>query len=112
MLKLKLIKNISFKGTSFASFYSHIAKTFFRRKSDNIKDYEIERAKYYKDLKEYRKKNQRLFWENQTNIENDYIEKHYEEFNKKHYRDQAKFNNSIIRDAMKTYINIVIIVII
>ena len=101
MLKLNLLNKLKINNC----LYHSISKNY--RKSDIIQDYDKEMVVYKKNLKEARKLNQRLFWENQTQVENEFIEEHREIQANKHYRDTAKFNNSIIKDAMKTHRNIV-----
>jgi hypothetical protein len=70
-------------------------------------DYDIEKAEFDKNMKEYRKKHQKEFWEEQTKIENKYIEEFLETQKKKKIKDDAKERSRIINHSYVCYQNIV-----
>ena len=61
-------------------------------------------------MKETRKNIQKVYWETQTKIENEWLEGHNKSVCEKKYRDDARNRNSIIRNSFVCYENIVKII--
>ena len=58
-------------------------------------------------MKDYRKKHQKEFWEEQTKVENKYIEEFMTIQKQKKIKDDALIRSRIIRNSMICYNNIV-----
>jgi hypothetical protein len=65
-------------------------------------EFEKERQEYKKLLKSYRLKNISEYWERQTKVENEYIEKWNKLQQEKHHRDQMNLRASVVRVAAGT----------
>jgi len=80
------------------------SKRFFRVRFPRAKPtvYDQERINYKQVLHEYRLKNIREYWERQTQIENNYIEKFHNEREQKRKDDLVRFRNSIVKISAGT----------
>lgn len=69
--------------------------------------YEREKAEYKKARKEMNKKHIQDFWEEQTKVENEWLNEFMKEQKEKKRRDDAKMRTKLIKNAFKCYQNIV-----
>jgi hypothetical protein len=88
-------------------------KNFSYNKRTNLTvEYEIEKAEYEQKMKEYRQRHKQEFWEEQSRIENKWIEEFMKTQKEKKKRDDAKLRTTIIRNSMACYNNIVKLILI
>jgi predicted acetyltransferase len=71
------------------------------------KEYERERGEYNRAKKEMLKQHTKDFWEEQTRVENEWLEDFIKTQKEKKIRDDAKLRNSIIMNSFICYENIV-----
>jgi hypothetical protein len=68
---------------------------------------ERERGEYNRAKKDMLKKHTQDFWEDQTRVENEWLENFTKLHKEKKFRDEAKLRNTIIRNSFACYQNIV-----
>jgi hypothetical protein len=106
---IKNILNIHLKSPKHQLTFSLI-KNFgmYRGNRGLTKEYERERGEYNRAKKEMLKQHTKDFWEEQTRVENEWLEDYIKTQKEKKIRDDAKLRNSIITNSYICYENIVI----
>jgi hypothetical protein len=79
----------------------------YRANRELSKEYEREKSEYKKATKEMRKQHTQDFWEQQTKVENEWIENFLKVQKEKKFRDDAKLRNTVIKNSFQCYENIV-----
>jgi hypothetical protein len=101
-----MLKSIIFK-TLKPNYTSQIIKPFSMYRSNGLqKEYEKEKAEYNKQKKETIRNHQKQYWEEQTKIENDYLEEFTIANKRKKMILDGKHRNGMIKNAMLCYKNI------
>jgi hypothetical protein len=70
----------------------------YRSNRELSKDFERERGEYNRAKKEMLKKHTQDFWEDQTKVENEWLENFTKLHKEKKFRDEAKLRNTIIKN--------------
>jgi hypothetical protein len=103
-----MLKNIFTKN--YRKFFTeNVTPSRFKKipTSPLMAQYELEREEYNQKMKEYRDMHRKTFWEEQTKVENAYIEEFLKTQKEKKIRDDDKLRTSVIRNSMACYNNIV-----
>src|SRR5690242_8701199 len=102
--------NLSFKKNILSGNITNIyTKSFgmYRGNPALSVPYEKERAVYKKEKKEMLKQHTKDFWEEQTKVENLWLQDFMKTQSDKKKKDDAKLRTSIIKNSFKCYQNIV-----
>jgi hypothetical protein len=94
-------KNLSFITMPFESF------GVYRGNRELSKEYEKEKGEYNRAKKVMLKQHTQDFWEEQTRVENEWVENFLKIQKDKKFRDDAKLRNTIIKNSFQCYQNIV-----
>lgn len=87
--------------------YPSVNFGMYRGNRELSKDFERERGEYNRAKKEMLKKHTQDFWEDQTKVENEWLENFTKLHKEKKFRDEAKLRNTIIKNSFACYQNIV-----
>jgi len=87
--------------------YPSVNFGMYRSNRELSKDFERERGEYNRAKKEMLKKHTQDFWEDQTKVENEWLENFTKLHKEKKFRDEAKLRNTIIKNSFACYQNIV-----
>jgi hypothetical protein len=87
--------------------YPSVNFGMYRSNRELVKDFERERGEYNRAKKEMLKKHTQDFWEEQTKVENEWLENFTKLHKEKKFRDEAKLRNTIIKNSFVCYQNIV-----
>ena len=79
----------------------------YRSNRELSKEYEKEKGEYNRAKKDMLKKHTQDFWEDQTKVENEWLENFQKLHKEKKKRDDAKLRNTIIKNSFACYQNIV-----
>lgn len=106
MFKKILFKRELYHTSDFITKFS--LKNFGGYRSNRLNhQYELEKGVYNKQKKETLKKHTQDFWEEQTKVENEWIQEFQRVQKEKKIRDENKYRTSFIRQSYMTYISIV-----
>jgi hypothetical protein len=108
MFKSLISKNSYLNNNYKINIFLKISMNFSSgRGSQLTKNYEKELGEYKKLKKNYIKRHQKEFWEEQTKVENNTIEEFYSIQKEKKKNDDAKLRTSIIINSHRCYENMV-----